>query len=104
MGGDAGGLLKFPAVISNVDASPFYYKCYRFFSDRGSNRITEELAENARARRRARSPRALARRRAAQGDRAGLSSPRPPSRAHVWGVVLTAEMTDVLTRVFYVRD
>lgn len=49
-----------------------------------------------------RSPRALARRRAAQGDRAGLSSPRPPSRAHVWGVVLTAEMTDVLMRVFYV--
>lgn len=104
MGGDAGGLLKFPAVISNVDASPFYYKCYRFFSDRGSNRITEELAENARARRRAPKPPSPCPEAGGAGGPAGLSSPRPPSRAHVWGVVLTAEMTDVLMRVFYVRD
>lgn len=51
-----------------------------------------------------RSPRALARRRAAQGDLPGCPPPAPPARAHVWGVVLTAEMTDVLMRVFYVRD
>lgn len=79
MGGDAGGLLKFPAVISNVDASPFYYKCYRFFpivGAIGSRRNWQKMREHEEGRR---SPRALARRRAAQGDRAGLSSPRPPS-------------------------
>lgn len=49
MGGDAGGLLKFPAVISNVDASPFYYKCYRFFpivGAIGSRRNWQKMREH----------------------------------------------------------
>lgn len=39
-----------------------------------------------------------------RGTVPGCPPPAPPARAHVWGVVLTAEMTDVLMRVFYVRD
>lgn len=38
------------------------------------------------------------------GGRRRGTVPGCPARAHVWGVVLTAEMTDVLMRVFYVRD